>query len=344
MQFIFGENMPPAVHDIGETLRQIGHNFLTTRSLIVLVLSISLALIVGRIIASVLRRVVMMIGKRADKSENLHTVNRLRRYETLIVLSIALIRTALLMFAIYFWWMYVHPSGRPTALIGASALALVIVSGALGPTLRDIASGSLMMVEQWYGVGDHIRVEPFADLQGVVERVTLRSTRIRGLNGEVIWLNNQYIQGIRIAPKGIRRIGLELFVNDLKAGKKLIETTNERLPSGPLLVVSPLYVESANQVGQSLWHITAVGETAPGREWLIETYAIKLVKEIDEAKKSSVLAHDPIARYADSDAERRFTRTITNARKRPAPKKPSPAAKKARATAQKITTKRPAKR
>jgi moderate conductance mechanosensitive channel len=286
----------------------------------VLVSALAVSFVIGRLIATVLRGVVVSIGRQADKSENLHTVNRLRRYETYIVLSIALIRTFLVIFALYFWWVFTHPTGQAPAIIGASALAVIVFSGAISPVLRDIATGSFMMAEQWYGVGDHVRVEPFADVQGVVERVTLRSTRIRGLTGEIIWINNQNIQGVRVSPRGIRTLALEMFVKDLTAGKQLIALTNQRLPIGPLLVVSPLEIISAEKVGDSLWHLTAVSETAPGREWLIEQSAVELLKSLDEQRKQPVLSHGPLARYADSEAERRFARTIRNARKQAPPK------------------------
>ncbi len=306
---------------VKEISGKLANTVFNAHSIIVLVLSVTVALLLGRAIASVLRRLVVMLGNRSDKTQNLRVVNRLRRYETMIVLSIAIIRTGLILFALYFWWTFVHPSGQPTAIIGASALIVVILSGSLSPALRDIAAGSLMMVEQWYGVGDHIRVEPFEDLQGVVERVTLRSTRIRGLNGEIIWINNQNIQGVRITTKGIRTIGLELFVTDLIGGQRLIEKTNKRLPIGPLLVVKPLEITSTEEVGENLWQITAIGETAPGREWLIQDSATELIKRLDEESKTQIIAHGPLARFADSEAERRFTRTISNARKRPTPKR-----------------------
>jgi len=310
-----------AVNDITDVFRKIGHSFLSGRSLLVLVVSVAVALIAGRLVAAVLRRVVIAIGARADKTQNLVAVNRLRRYETVIVLSIAVTRTLLILFALYFWWSYVHPGGQPSAILGASAVLIVVLGNTLAPMLRDITSGGLMMAEQWYGVGDHIRIEPFLDMQGVVERVTLRSTRIRGLNGEVIWVNNQNIAGVRIAPKGIRTIALELFVTDLKAGEKLVSETNKRLPSGPLLLVSPLEVVETAVVGDKLWQITAIGETAPGREWLLENSAVNLIKWLDEQRTHPIIAHGPLARYADSEAERRFVRTITNARKRPTPKR-----------------------
>lgn len=313
----------------GDTLKRISENFLNFHSAITLIICIGVALLIGRFVAFVLRRIINTIGKRADSSQNLRTVNRLRRYETFLVLSIAVIRTLLVMFSLYFWWLLDHPNGQPTALIGASALLVVVISASLGPVLRDVASGSVMMAEQWYGVGDHVAVEPFTDMQGVVERVTLRSTRIRGLNGEIMWVNNQHIQGVRITPKGIRTMALELFVTDLKAGEKLVADTNRRLPAGQLLMVSPLAIVETAEVGENLWHITAVGETAPGREWLIETSAVELVKSLDEARSKPVIAHGPLARYADTEAEKRFRRTINNARKQ-APARKRPVAKKPR--------------
>jgi hypothetical protein len=307
-------------HKTADVLQHVSSTYLNTHSLIILVFSIVVALAAGRLMATFLRKAVAVIGNRADKSQNLYTVNRLRRYETVLVLSIAALRTILVLFAIYFWWAFVHPYGQAPGIIGASALLLVVIGGALGPPLRDISAGSMMMAEHWYGVGDHIKVEPFLDVQGVVERVTLRSTRIRGLNGEIVWVNNQHIQGVALAPKGIRTMALEMFVDNLEAGEELINKTNRRLPTGPLLVTSPLSILASEKVGDELWHITAVGETAPGREWLIEKSAVDLIKWLDEQSKKPVLAHGPLARYADTDADRRYIRTIKNARKRPTPR------------------------
>ncbi len=95
----------------------------------------------------------------------------------------------------------------------------------------------------------------------------------------------------------------------------MIEDTNLRLPTGPLMVISPLTVMTHAQTGDKLWHITAIGETAPERQWLLEKYAIQIMKEIDEQSKHSVLVHEPFARYSDSNAERRFARTINTSRK-----------------------------
>jgi moderate conductance mechanosensitive channel len=316
MDFLFADaSLNHAIGQSKSTFEHITDTFLSARSVVTFVVAFSIAIILGRIIAAILRRFARAISRRADKAENLADVNRLRRIETLTILTVALIRMILVIMAVYFWWVYSHPAQTGNALIGASALAVIVASGTVSPLLRDIAYGGVMMAEHWFGVGDFVKVEPFGDLQGVVERVTLRSIRIRGINGEIIWLNNQNIAGVRVSPKGVRTIAIDLFVNNLEHGLEMIETVNLRLPAGPLMLVRPLHIMTKNEVAVDLWHLTAIGETAPGREWLLEKYAIQMLQEIDDTHKHKVLVSDPIARYADSDAERRFARTIQNARK-----------------------------
>lgn len=303
------------IQQSSNVLKQISTTVFNERSILTLLAAVLIAFILGRIFATFIRRLTHLLSKQADKTQNLATVNRIRSYETFLVLSIAIVRACIMIFALYFWWVFSHPDQQPGAIIGASALAALVLSGMLSPVLRDVAYGSLMMAEHWFGIGDHVTIEPFT-LQGVVERVTLRSTKIRSLSGEVVWINNQSINAVKVTPKGIRTIALELFVNNLERGISLIEETNRHLPTGPLLVATPLSIMTEVSVGENLWHITAIGEVAPEREWLLLTFAIQVLKELDEANKTPILATEPIARNADSDAERRFARTIKNARKR----------------------------
>jgi hypothetical protein len=300
---------------VSKNLENATNKLFNVDSILLLIALLGLSFLLGRIIALILRRVNLFFSSQADKTNYLPSVERWRRAETVVVISIAIIRTLLFSLALYLWWVIIHPSQQPTAIIGASALFAVIAGGVFGPVLRDLASGSMMMTEHWFGVGDHIKVEPFADMQGVVERVTLRSTRIRGLSGEVIWVNNQNIQAVRVATKGIRTIAIELFVSNLEEGQKLIEETDLRLPTSPLMVVKPLSIQQLTEAGNNMWHITAIGQTAPGREWLLEKYAIEVMQELNSKKSKSILMSEPISRYTDKEAERKFARTVSNARK-----------------------------
>jgi len=308
-------DMNTTINQSTTTLKHVSDAVFGSKSLLVLVVSLIIGSLVGKVLSALLRRLSRTVGKQADASTNLPTVNRLRRTETWLILSIAIVRVLCLIIALYFWWIFVHPRQQPTALVGASALLVVVIGGVFSPLLRDFAFGSGMMAEHWFGVGDLITIEPFTNIQGVVERITLRSTRIRGLNGEVIWMANQNIQGVRIAQKGVWGMAIELFTTDSKATEKLLDDVNALLPMGSSLVVSPLRIMKEDKRCNDLWHVTALAEVAPGRNWLIEKTAIDLLKSLDAKNRKSILLSDPVARYADNETERKFARAVNNAKK-----------------------------
>ncbi|MGB4800945.1 MAG: mechanosensitive ion channel family protein [Candidatus Saccharimonadales bacterium] len=305
--------------DIEQTknaLQKIGEAVFDWRMLLVLIVCVGLAVVLGNIAAFFVRRLTKMVARSADASTNLGTVNRLRRVETMLIIFIAILRLFLLVMAVYIWWVVTHPEAtKPSTIIGAGALTAVILGGAVTPMLRDFSFGAGMMAERWFGVGDLVTID-FPAVQGVVERITLRSTRLRGLNGEIIWVANQTMTGVKVTQKGVRRTALELFVTDPDAAESMVDRVNKLLPGGLSLLVSPLEIVEEEQRGDDIWRITAVGETAPGREWIIEKTAIDICKQLDEKSKRPILIVDPVSRYADPDMERQLARAVRNARKK----------------------------
>jgi len=295
-------------------LRRLSDSLFSGSSMAVLIISLIIGWLLGRLVAHLLRLLSRTVGRSADASTNLATVERLRRIETWIILSIAIVRLLFLIVALYFWWVFTHNGQQSTGLVGASALLVIVLGGVFGPLLRDFAFGSGMMAEHWFGVGDLVTIEP-NNVQGVVERITLRSTRIRGLNGEVIWVTNQNVSVVRIAQKGVWTLAIEMFVSSKEGGERLLERVNALLPTGPSLVVRPLAIMKEDQTDEGVWHMTAVAEVAPGRNWLIEKTAIELMSKLDEKSHRPVLLAEPVARYADNDTEREFARAVKNAKK-----------------------------
>jgi hypothetical protein len=233
------------------------------------------------------------------------------RLETFLGIWSAVARALIVCVALYLIWRQVMPTTAPIALVGASAFFAIVAGSTLGPLLRDVTSGTLMIAERWYHVGDHVTVEPFAGMAGVVEVLTPRSTKLRSLNGDAIWLHNQHIQGVRVTARGVRTIALDVFVTDLEDGKRLVEKTALALPAGPMMLARQPAISETEQLGSELWHIKAVGQTTPGREWLIEDFALKAMLKYDAlAATGPVILHGPIAGYTDAAAERRFRRTV----------------------------------
>ena len=180
-----------------------------------------------------------------------------------------------------------------------------------------------MIAEKWYTIGDFVKIEPFIDLSGVVERITLRSTKIRTLSGEVVWVHNQQIQAIHVSPKGVRTMAVDVFVRDRAKGERAIEAIINTIPTGATMLASPLKITYAERWNDELWRISVIGQTLPGREWLIEKNFVQMVEDIDRDVKDPhdrLVVYTPIARFADVEAERKFRRAVrVSQRKKAAP-------------------------
>lgn len=259
---------------------------------------------IGRLVPKLAKPLVT----RTDSAGPGGKLGALRRMETILSIASAGLKVVVVGVALYYAWRVTHPTSAPVALIGASALAVVLANSILGSLLKDLTSGAVMLAEGWYNVGDHVVIEPFASA-GVVDQLTLRSTKLRSISGEIIWIHNQFIQGVRITPQSVKTMTVDAFVSDPARGRALFEGAIQTLPMGPTMLAAPLVVEDAEQVGDALWRITAVGQTAPGREWLIEDYAVNTIRESDDLDNPA-LVHGPIVRYTDAAAERRFRRSV----------------------------------
>ena len=284
------------------------------RSVLLLIVAIIFAYWLSHYLAKIIIYIAQKVAVRSDSESREERVIMLRQVETYLSVAVAAVRAVTVAIVAYLVWTYLSPKASSSAAaIGASAFFIVFAGQTLGMLLRDITAGATMIIEKWFNVGDYIKIEPFIDVTGVVERLTLRSTKLRSLSGEVVWVHNQQIQAVHVTPRGLRTMAVDIFVRDRLEGEREINRIIDAVPTGPLLLARPLRVKYAERWGDELWRITVVGQTAPGREWLIEKYFVNAIKEIDDDKvdrASRLIVHEPIARFADPVADRRFKRAV----------------------------------
>ena len=282
------------------------------RFVVIVLIAVLIAYWLSHFFAQGIIKFAQAIAVRADTTSDEERIILLRRVETYLSVTTALVRASVVAIVAYVTWRILSPSSNDSAAaIGASTVFVVLAGGTIGMLMRDVTAGATMIIERWFTVGDFIKVEPFADVSGVVERATLRSTRLRGLNGEIIWLHNQQIQGVRVTPRGLRTEAVDIFVRDKEKGEALVEEAMSTIPTGTLLLAKPLKIISTEKWGKTLWRIIVQGQTTPGREWLIEKYFIDSLKECDEQLAGpDIIVREPIVRHADPTAERRFKRAI----------------------------------
>ncbi|MEO7904325.1 MAG: mechanosensitive ion channel family protein [Candidatus Saccharimonadales bacterium] len=283
------------------------------RSVLILIGSLVVAYFLSRVITGGIIKIAQIVSAHTDNETDEERLIRLRQIETYLSVTIAVVRAAIVAIVGFFIWTRISPGATSgAAAIGASAFFIVFAGQSFGMIIRDITSGTAMIVERWFNVGDFIKIEPFIDVSGVVERLTLRSTRLRSLNGEIIHIHNQQIQAVHVTPRGVHTMAVDIFVRDRVEGEKAIDKVIGTVPTGTTLMARSLRIKYAERWDDELWRITVVGEMLPGREWLVENYFVNAIKSIDEDKPKSerLIVHEPIARYADSEADRRFKRTV----------------------------------
>ena len=191
-----------------------------------------------------------------------------------------------------------------TTLAGAS-FVIILAGFAIQRVLMDVIAGTMMFAERWYQVGDTV-VIPTLELQGVVEDISLRRTKLRTLDGETILVSNSQIPAVRVLPEGLKELAIELFVSDREKGEQLVWALQQILPEGPTTFARRPWVEEINELDERLVRIRLRASIVAGREWLVEGFVSDLLKERAE---EGLIVHGPVVLSVNEEAVRSYART-----------------------------------
>jgi moderate conductance mechanosensitive channel len=190
-----------------------------------------------------------------------------------------------------------------TTVAGASFM-LILAAFAVQRLLTDVIAGLMMFVERWYYVGDAIAI-PTLEIQGVVEDVSLRRTKLRTLSGEAIHVTNSQIPAVRVLANGMKELAIELFVTDRARGEALVFGLQQILPEGPTTFFRRPWIEDVNEIDDRLVRIRMRATVVAGREWLVEGFLSDLLKE---RAGEGLILHGPVVLAVDEVATRTFAR------------------------------------
>src|SRR6059036_3381479 len=206
---------------------------------------------------------------------------------------------------------------RRETTVAVASFVIILAGFAIQRVLMDVIAGTMMFVERWYAVGDTIAI-PTLELQGIVEDVPLRRTKLRTLDGETIQVSNSQIPAVRVLPEGLKELAIELFVTDRESGENLVRAAQRILPEGPTTFARRPWIEKVNELDDRLVRIRLRASVVAGREWLVEGFLSDLLKErADE----DLIVHGPVMLTVDEQAARSFARASAATRwaGRPAP-------------------------
>lgn len=229
---------------------------------------------------------------------------RLRRRETALVLVATAIPYVTAIVALVVVADFFLPLSA--AALGGTAFVTIIVGFAAQRFLMDIIAGTLIVFERWYAVGDFVMVEP-AKATGIVEQFSLRTTILRSLNGDLIYVpNSQIIAAVR-SPRGYRSYRIELITSDPEKGKRAIEAAGRRAPVGEARFLRPPHVIDVRELGEEAWLVRGRADVAPTMEWLAEDFLRTAIKS---RLSSDVLLAEPIIYTLDESTLTRYERRV----------------------------------
>jgi hypothetical protein len=262
----------------------------------------AVAIVVAFVLSRVLRRFVHVLeGRHPDEERELA---RLRRGET----ALALVATAIPYVAAIVVLIVAATAFLPrtVAALGGSALILVLVGFGAQRFLMDVIAGALIAFERWYGIGDFVRLEP-AQVTGIVEQLSLRTTVIRSLNGDQTFVPNSQIISASRSPRGYRRYSIEVLTTDPDEARHAIEQVGSRSPVGGARFLRAPRVVEERELGEGTWLVRGEADVAPTMEWLAESL---LVGRLKASLSSDALLADPTVYTIDERTFSRYQRRV----------------------------------
>ncbi len=279
------------------------YEYLISAEFIANVIVTALVAALGILVYEVLTRGIPLVLRwrrvRREESLDAETIARMKRQDT----AITLIRNALryVIFAIVaLFAVSIFLRGVLPALGGAALLAAVVGFGAQS-FLRDIIAGFSILFEGQYSVGDFVQMEP-TKVSGIVEEFGLRTTRIRALSGEVIFVPNGTITGVTNYISGQQRFTVEVQLTDPEAAERVLNSLGE---ASDLYLVPPRMVGREELDGRVRLRILA--EVLPSMSWLVEE---NLTGRIKAAAGEEALAAEPLIYKVDQANLRRIRSLI----------------------------------
>ena len=261
--------------------------------LAILIATYLLTRLVGRFVLRFSTRMERRIEQRLERALERGAISdtqryRTRRFQRLYAISGVLrgaISAALWVSAAF---LILGQLGLPLqpVLAGAGLFGVLVGFGAQ-QLVRDVLAGIAMLIEDQYGVGDWIEVDGHV---GQVERVGLRSTAFRDMDGIVHHVLNGHVQRVGNLSQGWARATFDVPMaldTDIPQARQVIWDTASGLTEDPVWssdAIGPPEIWGVQHWGPTGIAIRVVIPTKPLRNWeLVRQLRERLKAAFDEA-------------------------------------------------------------
>lgn len=169
-----------------------------------------------------------------------------------------------------------------TLLASAGLFSLALGMGAQG-FVSDLVNGFFILSEDQFDVGDIVQIN---NQTGVVVQLGLRTTRLKGTDGSIIYIPNRNISIVQNLAHGGIGLDIELQLkadNDFNKVRELIKQVNSETDLGKkTLVQGPQIIGISSQTAQTIKYVIHF-QVKPGREKSVQDeYLTRYLKKLQE--------------------------------------------------------------
>jgi small-conductance mechanosensitive channel len=268
--------MPQLVRDIFDSV-PVGYFVRAVHIVFILVL----AYIVYKMIDSGLNRLRMIIP-----SDDLNGHARMKqRTETLRSVVRSVSKAIIILFVILQIGSELGFLASLAPLLATAGIGGLAVGFGAQSLVKDVISGFFILSEDQFGVGDVVKI---GDFSGVVERMTLRATVLRNLEGQVHVVPNGNIQNVTVMTKEWARAVLDLTIpHEEPIGRafEVLERVGNRLAQDwPDRVLEQPTILGVEKIDDSGVTVRSIVKTPPFKNAdVLREWRLRAIEEFDRA-------------------------------------------------------------
>ena len=231
------------------------------------------AVLMGRLVTWVAQQVTRQLDEGFTESDALvrSEATKHRQAVASVIQWVAIVIIAI--------WVIMQVANVLQFSVGGLVAPATVVGAALGfgaqQLVRDLLSGFFIIVEKQYGFGDLVTltIVSSTEASGTVENVTLRVTRLRSSDGEVLTIpNGQIVKAVNLSKDWARAVvDIPVSTNaDLNRVNEVLHQECERALDNPLLgelLLDEPTVMGVESIQLDTVTLRVVARTLPGKQF-----------------------------------------------------------------------------
>jgi len=177
-------------------------------------------------------------------------------------------------------------------IIASLGIAGVVLGLALQSTVQDLMSGITIILDNFYVIGDIIRVNDFT---GEVIDLGLKSTKVRSANGEIYIFSNRNVDSVVNLSQARAGVKIEVptaYEEKTEKVEEVLKNVIEKIKKMPDVYKDSTYL-GIEKLDNSAINYAIIIYCKSSEQWAIKRASLKIIKEAYE-KNNIKIPYDQI--------------------------------------------------